>query len=261
MKRAFQSALLVAVTAVMVAHAYADPVTYNFTAKLNSGEDPYFGDTLSGTLTLDPSAAPASIALFPGAEIGTWSGGAFAINIITNTGFQAGTLDGGSTSFFNYDFTFGGAYSAITSFKDDGVTQTIISLAAPDAVSGDGAKVANPWTPLTPGPAGITVIFSDLLTTESHTVNFSVTTFASNVPVSPNILIDGKDTGITDFTYQGQSVNATIADYATSAKNHGGFVSSVTQLANALVKAGLLTNAQKSTLTSTAAQSSIGKKK
>jgi hypothetical protein len=75
-----------------------------------------------------------------------------------------------------------------------------------------------------------------------------------------NIVIDGTDTGIKDFNYQGQSVAAILADYAASAKNHGDYVENVEKLAGKLVKAKLLTKAQAKTLTQAAEKSSIGKK-
>ncbi len=79
-------------------------------------------------------------------------------------------------------------------------------------------------------------------------------------PVSTNIFIDGKDTGIKDFSYQSQLVSAILAGYAASAKNHGDYVSSVEKLVEKLLKAKLLTKAQAETLKQAAAKSSIGQK-
>ena len=50
-----------------------------------------------------------------------------------------------------------------------------------------------------------------------------------------------------------------MADCAANAKNHGDYVSSVAQLTNALTKAGLLTDSEKTVIMNYAAQSSIGK--
>ena len=48
-----------------------------------------------------------------------------------------------------------------------------------------------------------------------------------------------------------------IAEIAAGAANHGGFVTSVTQLMNAAKKAGLISGAQKGAVTSCAAESSL----
>ncbi len=73
------------------------------------------------------------------------------------------------------------------------------------------------------------------------------------------IIIDGIDTGINDFQYQGKLVSQHLADCA-AAKNHGDYVSRVAKLTNALKKAGLLTGNQKGIIMDAAAKSSYGKK-
>lgn len=108
MKRILRSLLLLAVTAVTASTTQAAPVTYTFTATLADVDtpyfNPYFGVTLTGTVTLDPSAIPIVIApIYIDGEYRKWVDGAFTINIITDTGYMAGTADGGTTSFENSD--------------------------------------------------------------------------------------------------------------------------------------------------------------
>jgi hypothetical protein len=80
------------------------------------------------------------------------------------------------------------------------------------------------------------------------------------IVVIPTILlIDGVETGIDDFDFNGDSLSFLINKFAFDAKNHGQFVSKVAKLANDLKKAGLITGAQKGYLTKIAAQSSLPK--
>lgn len=79
-----------------------------------------------------------------------------------------------------------------------------------------------------------------------------------NSDLSPTVVIDGVDTGITNVLVDnGCTISDLIAECAASAKNHGQFVSCVTALANDLRKQGVITNKEKSTLTKTAAKSNL----
>ncbi len=76
--------------------------------------------------------------------------------------------------------------------------------------------------------------------------------------------VNGSETGVTsvDNTVgdDGCTVQDHVNDCAAAAKNHGGYVSCITNLANELRTGGFITNAQKAELTSTAAKSKVGNK-
>ena len=74
-----------------------------------------------------------------------------------------------------------------------------------------------------------------------------------------NIVIDGVDTEIADFDYNGTLVSELIQDAADNAKNHAKFVSEIAKLTKSLNKAGLLTKEERQLILNIAAQSSIGK--
>src|SRR4051812_29816226 len=152
-------ALLLAVTAVMAVQAQAAPVTYTFTGTIIYEEGASFGDTISGTVTLDPTAVPNDIGYIYGGQFAYWRDGAFAINAITDTGYTIGTWEGGgSTTFYNYDLLsyqppsspyYVGSY--IVWSGGDYATYRDITLGSYDLnTAGDGiAEFPDPWTPMT----------------------------------------------------------------------------------------------------------------
>ena len=74
--------------------------------------------------------------------------------------------------------------------------------------------------------------------------------------LSATVVIGSIDTGIANTLFTtGCSIKDLVNNCAAGAKNHGGFVSCVTQLGNALVNASIITSGQKGTLTSAAAKS------
>ena len=77
--------------------------------------------------------------------------------------------------------------------------------------------------------------------------------------VTPTVVIDGCDSAAPNLLgADGCTFFDEIAEAAAEARNHGGFVSSVTRLMNAAKKAGLISGAQKGAVTSCAARSASG---
>ena len=93
---------------------------------------------------------------------------------------------------------------------------------------------------------------------ETRFAYFYIDTFTSSAATA--IIIDGIDTGITDFNYQGQPLSVILANVVSTAKNHGDYVCSVVVLSVKLVRAKLITTRQARSLVLAAAQSDIGKK-
>jgi PA domain len=78
----------------------------------------------------------------------------------------------------------------------------------------------------------------------------------------PTVIIDGCDTGVPNtFFLSGPNAGCTISDLirrcAANAGNHGGFVSCVSHLTNALKKDGLITGNQKGKIMSCAAKAGL----
>jgi PA domain len=70
----------------------------------------------------------------------------------------------------------------------------------------------------------------------------------------PTIIIDGCDSGVSNLLFtNGCTISDLIAQAASNARNHGGFVSNVAQLTIALRNAGFITDSQKGAIQSCAA--------
>jgi hypothetical protein len=78
--------------------------------------------------------------------------------------------------------------------------------------------------------------------------------------VDATVIIDGCDTGVLNAVVDAETLS-TISDLisqcAAGATNHGGFVSCVAKVTNALKKAGMITGDEKDAIQSCAAESSI----
>lgn len=258
MKRTLRSLLLPVLTSMLFATAQAQVVTYTYTGTKTStppSDDGYFGNTVTGTITVD-------LAALPNENGDTWRNvpnfkiTAQATNFSGGTGIPPApgtsrdvedTIYRDSSpvkefSWFGLDFAADGSY-----------TGKNIKLILTSTQSG----VSDPKNDI-PVYIALNTSFNDVMGIETAVKNsyYSVTITA----VTTNLIIDGFDTGIKDFSYKGQAVSAILAGYASSAKNHGDYVESVEKLAEKLVKAKLLTKAQAKTLTQAAAKSSIGKK-
>lgn len=72
-----------------------------------------------------------------------------------------------------------------------------------------------------------------------------------------SVLIDGCDTGVQDQLVNGDTISGLITDCSVGAKNHGEFVSCVSQVTNDLKEAGLISGKDKGAIQRCAAQSSL----
>jgi hypothetical protein len=250
MKQAFRTLLLIAATSLTYATARAQIVTYTFTGTRDvSLGDAFLGPNVSGTLTLDLGAASTSVGewrnvsnFILNAQTDSFNGGTGTATDVDDTVYQ----DSGGVKFFSW---FGLSFATDGSYVGKNIGLTLASTSA---------GVSDPRNDV-PVSLFINETQYDALgnVISDHTSFYNISlTF-----VLTNIFIDNIDTGVRDFSYQGQSVGAIIAGYAASARNHGSFVSNVTQLGNALVKAGLLNSAQRKALVNAAAQSTIGRKR
>jgi len=78
------------------------------------------------------------------------------------------------------------------------------------------------------------------------------------MPAAQSHASDGCNSGVTNFFFtNGCTLSDLIAHIAANVKNHGQFVSGVSQLTNDLKKAGLITGAQKGAIQSCAAGANI----
>lgn len=259
-------AVVVALTAMIVPQALAEKVTYAFTAVHDTRYtdiDPRLGSSLIGTVTLDTTAAPDVVWPWPygDGEDAQWYNGNFSINITTETGFTLGTATGGGTTTFN-DFAVAPWWGSWIHWEDvgsDGISRQYVDLSDLRSEGDLIANVPNPWEPAAGWEHSLLVYKYDQSTGFFVNGGFVLTSWVviPNVPVA--IVIDGFDTGILDFDYNGTPVSEILADYATTAKNHGEFVSSVKQLAKALADDDLLSGADRKTLEDAAVKSNIGK--
>lgn len=255
MKRTFRSLLLLAVTSLSFAAAQAQVVTYNFTGTRNTANSPdtYFGDTVTGKLTLDLGASPTQATPGMGGDyrnVPNFKISAVATNFNGGTG-TAVDVDDTVYSYFTINKVL--SWFGLDFAPDGSFTGRNIQLYITSSQPG----LTDPKNDTISGFVLNETFYNSLGDViADHTTLFNVTLDT----IVTNILIGGVDTGIKDFAYQGQQVSAILAGYAASAKNHGAYVESVEKLAEKLVKAKLLTKAQAKTLTQAAEKSDIGKK-
>lgn len=244
MKRTLQSVLFLAVA--LATQIQSAPVNYTFTGTKTSG-DAFFGGTVNGTITLDLTAASTSSGEWR--NVPDFKITAQAVNFSGGTGTSVDAdetvyRDSSPTkelSWFGLDFALDGSF-----------TGKNIALVLTSAQSG----VSDPKNDI-PVFLSLNQTFYDAL---GGSITYDSIYSVTLTPVVTSILIDGVDTGITDFEYQGQALSVILANYAATAKNHGDYVSQVEKLAARLVKAKLLTKAQAKNLTKAADKSDIGKK-
>ena len=229
-------------------------VTYKFTGSRDPGStDTYFGDSVSGTITVDLAASPTYET--PG-MFGEWRN---VPNIKISA--VATNFNGGTGTAVDVDDT---VYNYFSIFKE--LSWFGLDVAPDGTFTGRNIQLSVVSSkPGLTDPKNDTIQYLSLDETfynssgdiiADHYTSFIVTL----TPVVTDIMIGGVDTGIKDFNYKGQSVNTILAGYAASAKNHGAFVDSVEDLVEKLHKAGLLTQAQAHTLEQAAEKSSIGQK-
>lgn len=246
--------------------AAAQTVQFEFTAQLESGFGANFGESLSGVITVDYGTPPDSVsALNPCGQQATWSSGLFSVDVITSGGITAGTtFDGGLISARTLDQPCRPSASyRIENFSGNGLQGKIVQFNHADSrAAGDGIADWSEFDPADdPNTANeSSIVFISLSDFEAGIFGSGFYRVDSIRPIVTNIFVDGIDTGIADFEFEGTLVSAQIQHFAETAKNHGQFVSSIAKLANQLTKADLLTKAERNLLVDIAAKSSIGKK-
>jgi hypothetical protein len=257
----FSCAALVAIMSPLQAQL----VTYQFTGTKVVGTDG-IGETITGTVTLDLGAPADYVANYDDAnylgQYAQWGNGGFSIEATTSSGFSAGTsMPNSDTLFFTRDFLRDPTWGATEQFFLKSNTYDEVEMVERGAqlysfnfgTADDGiANLPNPWKPMDATLSRITVYNYDYAAEVYEFGEYSIDSFTSN------IFIDGCDTGVRDFTYQGSTVSQQIATFGATANNHGAFVSSVAKLTNALKKASLITASEKDAIQNCAANSSIG---
>ena len=250
--------------------AYSQTGQFEFTAQREFGFGPDFGESLSGVLTIDYGAQADQVSTSPQTcgEEAFWFSGLFAVDVVTESGYVSGTtVDSGNLTAASFDHlcqtpTSSDSVHFIENIFDDNGAVKITRFENFDQrAAGDG--VAD-WLEF--DPAGdissdsefsIVVLSSqNFQTGEFSTWFYRVDSFRAIVT---NIVIDGVDTEIADFDYNGTLVSELIQDAADNAKNHAKFVSEIAKLTKSLNKAGLLTKEERQLILNIAAQSSIGK--
>jgi hypothetical protein len=160
MKHAFRSLLLLAVTAVTVAQAQAQVVKYSFTGTKvsESGPGPSFGETISGTFTLDFGASPDQV-IEMGGQHALWLDGNFSFNATTDSGYKLGSSSDTGTTMFTVSDSMIGNYSDLRFVSDDQFLSRRLDIAPQNRYQpgADGiATIPNPWI-LVPGQDRVSI--------------------------------------------------------------------------------------------------------
>ncbi|MEZ5944747.1 MAG: hypothetical protein R3C18_25455 [Planctomycetaceae bacterium] len=256
----------------------AQVAKYEFTGTLVSSfgsNTDQFGGSIFGSVDLDLGTPPKSTYQYSSSgQIGQsayWNSGAFTIDAMTSGGFLTGTtLEGGRATGEVYDLTEyytsstgyrSGSLSNLFQYYNDGFyfayREIQLYSYGYENATGDGIAAMADWNPIADQYAYISVGDHNFLTNEHSVAFYRLDSF---VPVSAgNIVIDGVDTGIADFDYNGSTITAQIEELASSATNHGKFVSKVAKLLNELKKAGLVSGEEKEILQEVAAESDVAK--
>lgn len=241
----------------------AQLVQYKFTGT-RVGGNADFGGAIFGVVTLDLAASPYVTQPSSGGGCGQYAvwrsvDGNFTYDAMTSNGQTGGTSLGGNTYFEAIDdpcrpILYGNLHcNAVVAGHEIGmyfITQD------PDD-SGNGIAEVSDWTPLDDAMTYIRIYDQDLTTLDFQYSNYELDTFEL---VRDTIVIDGRDTGVEDFEYDGELVSERIEAYADGAKSHGQFVSQVNKLTRELAKAGLLSPEERDAIQDAASDSSIGKR-
>ncbi|MCA9084619.1 MAG: hypothetical protein KDA81_11215 [Planctomycetaceae bacterium] len=227
--------------------ASAQLVTYEFTGEFDQayGTRPGSGQTIVGTLTLDLNAPVTTSS----ATQGRWDGGALSIDAITSDGWMAGTSRGQSRPVvFTQNVITGESIDRLLNVEDRPGTQPddglpLHRIEFVGFTTRTAVEIPDPWNivaPATPAqPNRIDLIVYDEETDTEYGGIYTVTSF--NVATNSTIVIDGIDTGIDDFEYEGQLLSELLADIADASENPCDYADSVTELALELLTAGYLT--------------------
>jgi hypothetical protein len=228
----------------LAALSHAQVVTYRFTGTAISASAG-MGDTVSGTVTLDVGAIPDLFGNFPDGQFAQWLNGNFSVNAQTSTGFSVGSSLGGSTFFDAEDNTTIPRVSySIENLRTTAEFQRGVRIIGRSNRLEDGiVEVPNRWVPQAEAESFIYVSDYDFGIELFTFGMYRIDTFEL-----ANIVIQGVDTGIQDFEFNGNSFSSQIDRLIQSAANRGARISSVTTLTNQAREAGLLTNAQRATI-------------
>lgn len=263
--------LFVAITLGFTDPTQAQVQDFRFTGTLISSYGPntaQFGTSIEGVVTLDYGSAPDVLNTHENStyvgQYANWRNGAFAIDGFTGGDLMLGTnINGGNTIAIVYDYVyhyFWGSYRAGVIANSFNSTDRYLSIEIQtyntDNSEGDGVAEISDWIPLADEYNHVLIRELDYTTGLWSSAVYSLDSFA---PLVMNIVIDGLDTGIEDFEYEGQLVSELIEAASDSSKNHGKFVSRVAKLTNELKQAGLITDEEKEVLMEVAAESSLGK--
>ncbi|MCA9042725.1 MAG: hypothetical protein KDA69_00305 [Planctomycetaceae bacterium] len=256
-------ALTFAIGLASSAHAQLEEFVFTGTLVETSNAS-LFGDTISGTGTLDFAVSPSYMLNYtePDAigQYAEWTGERFTINVETSSGYLAGTAtDGGSTFAGVADlpvYLGGSLFDAkLACFSDNGVFRKLVQIRSTDTTRiGDGIAELTEWNPLAEESTYVYIEEKNHLTQEFNYAIYTLTGFGP-----PNVMIDGIDTGVRDVESNGQSLSELLSELAANATSHGDFVRQVAKLTNALKKAGVITSKEKEIIMEAAAESSVGK--
>ena len=216
----------------------AQVVQFEFSGTRFGGSED-FGETISGIATLDLDALPSITQPFTPddgcGEYAVWSNadGEFAVQVETSGGQVADSSAGGITYFEVIDDPCYGSPGPLRyghlhwAFEQDGVETGIRFLTHNYGEAGDGVAAVSDWKPAEDSFTFIRIYFYDISAEVNHFSDYRLDSFE---PVVQTIVIDGCDTGVDDFEYNGGLVSELLDEVAADARSHGQYVSQVKKL-------------------------------
>ena len=242
--------------------ARAQVVQYEFTGTWFRGSED-FGETVSGVVALDLDAPPDSLIDYSTmgdcGQNAVWQDGNFTVDAVTSAGIAAGTHLGGTTYFDMIDHTcrnppfLSGHFFAF--WRDDQFEYGVRFLTQTTSETGDGIASVSKWTPLDDEFTLIRVYQYELATETFVFGDYHLATFEL---IRDTIVIDGCDTGVEDFEYDGRLVSEILDELAAAAKSHGQYKSKVAKLLRELRRAGVITTEEAESIQHCADESTIG---
>lgn len=242
----------------------AQVVQYRFTGTRFAGLAE-FGDSISGVVTLDLGVAPESTQDFTpddgGGKYSVWSDetGDFAVEAVTSANFSAGSSLGGRTYFEVIDDPYDSPpyRSGLihTHAVIDGIEIGFYFLTNHEGVAGDGIPAVSDWKPLEDEFTYIRIYEADIAANRFDFANYRLDSFEL---IRDNIVIDGRDTGVEDFEYNGRLVSEILDGYAAEAKSHDQYTGRVSKLLRELRLAGLISSEDSNAILDIAEASTIG---
>lgn len=246
----------------------AQVVQFEFSGTRFGGSED-FGETITGIATLDLDAVPSITQPFTpddgGGQYAVWSNadGEFAIEVETSGGQFASSHQGGVTYFEVIDDPYYQSPSAYRSghlhwaWQDDGVETGIRFLTDNYGEAGNGVAEVSDWKPDEDSFTFIRIYFYDIAAEVNYFSDYRLDSFE---PVRQSIVIDGCDTGVVNFEYDGRQVSELLDELADDARSHGQYVSQVKKLLRELQRADQITSEDADSIGDCASDSSIGKR-